>query len=112
VAQHEVVVGYVGRATVFPGRTGDGIHSLGDVTYVIDENLLGWPIQRGHAAPLREVLERGASRGDIPATADPSRMISALMGPLYYRRWFSREPIDDQFVKMIVRSVISSQFAP
>ena len=63
-------------------------------------------IQRAHAAPLREVLERAASRGDIPATADPSRMISALMGPLYYRRWFSREPIDDQFVKMIVRSVI------
>jgi hypothetical protein len=36
-------------------------------------------------------------------------MISALIGPLYYRRWFSREPIDDQFVKTIVRNVISSQ---
>jgi hypothetical protein len=36
-------------------------------------------------------------------------MISALIGPLYYRRWFSREPIDDPFVKMIVSNVISSQ---
>jgi hypothetical protein len=41
-------------------------------------------IQRGHAVPLREVPERAASRGDIPATADPSPMISALTGPLYY----------------------------
>lgn len=68
-------------------------------------------IQRGHAAPLREVIERAASRGLISAAADPSSMVSALIGPLYYRRWFSREPIDDQFVKTIVRNVISSQRA-
>src|ERR1700734_1262750 len=66
-------------------------------------------IQRGHAAPLREVLERAAGRGLISASADPSSMVSALIGPLYYRRWFSREPIDDQFVKTIVRNVLSSQ---
>ena len=65
-------------------------------------------IQRGHAAPLREVLERAASRGEIAVTADPSHMISALIGPLYYRRWFSREPIDDQFLKSIVRNVVSA----
>jgi hypothetical protein len=33
-------------------------------------------------------------------------MISALIGPLYYRRWFSREPIDEQFVKTIASNVI------
>lgn len=38
-------------------------------------------------------------------------MVSALIGPLYYRRWFSCEPIDDPFVKRIVRNVISSQQA-
>jgi hypothetical protein len=38
-------------------------------------------------------------------------MVSALIGPLYYRRWFSPEPIDDQFVKTIVRNVISGQQA-
>src|ERR1700734_1655529 len=66
-------------------------------------------IQRGHAAPLREVIERAAGRGLISPAADPSSMVSALIGPLYYRRWFSREPIDDQFVKTIVRNVLSSQ---
>lgn len=68
-------------------------------------------IQRGHAAPLRKVIERAAGRGLISATADPATMVSALIGPLYYRRWFSREPIDDQFVKTIVSNVISSQRA-
>jgi AcrR family transcriptional regulator len=68
-------------------------------------------IQRGHAAPLREVIERAADRGLISAATDPSSMMSALIGPLYYRRWFSREPIDDQFVTTIVRNVISSQRA-
>lgn len=68
-------------------------------------------IQRGHAAPLREIIERAAGRGELVATADPSSMVSALVGPLYYRRWFSREPIDDRFVKTIVRGVIGSHRA-
>lgn len=66
-------------------------------------------IQHGHAAPLREVIDRAAGRGEIAATADRSAMIAELMGPLFYRRWFSREPIDNQFVKKIVSNVISGQ---
>jgi hypothetical protein len=38
-------------------------------------------------------------------------MIAALLGPLFYRRWFSREPIDDQFVKTVAKVVIASQRA-
>jgi len=63
-------------------------------------------IQHGHAEPLREVLERAADRGELAMAADRSTMIAGLMGPLFYRRWFSREPIDDQFIKTIVRNVI------
>jgi AcrR family transcriptional regulator len=69
-------------------------------------------IQRGHAIALRKVLERAADRGELPATADRSVMVSALIGPLYYRRWFSREPIDDRFVQAIVRNVISGEARP
>jgi AcrR family transcriptional regulator len=64
-------------------------------------------IQRGHAAALRRVIERAADRGELPANADRAAMISALIGPLYYRRWFSREPIDQAFVETIVSNVIS-----
>lgn len=63
-------------------------------------------IQRGHAAPLREVLDRAINRGDLPADADLSALVAALLGPLFYRRWFSREAIDARFVKTIVGRAI------
>lgn len=68
-------------------------------------------IQHGHAAPLKEVIKRAADRGEIRATAHPSSMVAALLGPLFYRRWFSRKPLDDQFLKTIARVVIGNQRA-
>jgi AcrR family transcriptional regulator len=64
-------------------------------------------IQRGHAGPIRQVIARAADRGELPPATDRSAMVSALVGPLYYRRWFSREPIDDQFVTTIVHNVLA-----
>jgi AcrR family transcriptional regulator len=68
-------------------------------------------IQHGHAAPLREVLDRAARRGELAAAADRPTIVAALLGPLFYRRWFSREPIDDQFINTIARNVTSRQRA-
>ena len=65
-------------------------------------------IQRGHAAPLREVLKRAATRGELPPDADPSTIVATLLGPLFYRRWFSREPIDDTFVREIAKRAIAA----
>jgi AcrR family transcriptional regulator len=64
-------------------------------------------LQRWHAAPLRAALERAALRGEIPPEADLSAIAAALLGPLYFRRWFSREPINDSFVDLIVQGVLS-----
>ena len=64
-------------------------------------------IQRGHAAPLQEIITRAAHKGEIPINTDPSTMIAALLGPLFYRRWFSRESLDDTFVKAVAQNVIS-----
>jgi AcrR family transcriptional regulator len=63
-------------------------------------------IQRGHASALRTVLERAVERHDLPADTDIAAMISALIGPLYYRRWFSRERIDEPFVRGLVENVV------
>ena len=64
-------------------------------------------LQRWHAAPLRAALERAALSGEIPPEADLSAIAAALRGPLYFRRWFSREPINDSFVDLIVQGVLS-----
>jgi AcrR family transcriptional regulator len=63
-------------------------------------------IQRRHAAPLRTALDRAARRGEIPSTADRDAITAALLGPLFYRRWFSREPIDVKFLDMIIRGAV------
>jgi AcrR family transcriptional regulator len=64
-------------------------------------------IQHGHAAPLRVALDRAAIRGQIPPAADRNAIAAALLGPLFYRRWFSREQIDAEFMEMIIRSAIA-----
>jgi AcrR family transcriptional regulator len=64
-------------------------------------------LQRWHAAPLRAALERAVLRGEIPAEADLSSIAAALLGPLYFRRWFSREPINEGFMEMIVHGVLA-----
>ena len=64
-------------------------------------------IQRGHAAPLRAALDRAALKAEIPPAADRDAIAAALLGPLFYRRWFSREQIDAEFVEMIIRSAIA-----
>ena len=64
-------------------------------------------IQHGHAAPLRAALDRAARRGEIPPAADRNALAAALLGPLFYRRWFSREQIDAEFTEMIIRSALA-----
>ena len=63
-------------------------------------------IQLGHTTPLQTVIRRAMDKGELPASADPSVMIAALLGPLFYRRWFSRETLDESFVKGIVANVV------
>jgi len=65
-------------------------------------------IQIGHTGPYLQVLERARLRGELPAGADPSTLVAQLVGPLFYRRWFSRESIDARFVKRVVAAAIPS----
>ncbi|UUZ87204.1 TetR/AcrR family transcriptional regulator C-terminal ligand-binding domain-containing protein [Paenibacillus sp. P26] len=53
-------------------------------------------------------MQRAADRGELSADIDVSTIVAALLGPLFYRRWFSREPIDDPFVKTIIQRVLAS----
>ena len=64
-------------------------------------------LQRWHAAPLRAALERAAFKRGDPPRKQPQRDRCRIAGPLYYRRWFSREPINGSFVDLIVRGVLA-----
>lgn len=55
--------------------------------------------------PFIEAAERGSARGELPAGLTASGAAAALIGPLYFRRWFSREEIDQPFIDAVVASV-------
>ena len=63
-------------------------------------------IQHGHATPYLRVIERGKQKGQIAPALDGATIVAELVGPLFYRRWFSREALDEKFVKGVVRTVI------
>jgi AcrR family transcriptional regulator len=62
-------------------------------------------LQQNYSAPLRTVIRRAIQRRELPKTTDVDVLIAALTGPLFYRRWFSREPVTDAFAKQIIRCV-------
>jgi AcrR family transcriptional regulator len=63
-------------------------------------------IQLGHATPYLRVIERGKQKGQVAPALDGATIVAELVGPLFYRRWFSREALDEKFVKSVVRTVI------
>jgi AcrR family transcriptional regulator len=65
-------------------------------------------IQRGHAAPFLDVIARAVRRGEVPAAVDAAALVASLLGPLFYRRWFSREPLEDEFVRAVIANVLGS----
>ena len=57
-------------------------------------------------SPVGTMVERAQQRGELPKRLDPSHVIAQILGPLFYRRWFSREAIDERFLDGIVTRVV------
>lgn len=51
---------------------------------------------------FRVIVERAQGRGELNRQTDPAEVIAAILGPLFYRRWFSREPLDERFVRGVI----------
>jgi AcrR family transcriptional regulator len=63
-------------------------------------------LHAGIMAPLYSVIERARERGELPRNCVASELVATVVGPLFYRRWFSREPLDERFVKAVVDRAI------
>ncbi len=63
-------------------------------------------LQHGYSAPLETAILRAVGRGELPEDTDVAMLIAALTGPLFYRRWFSREPLTAAFAKQIVKKIV------
>jgi len=53
-------------------------------------------------APFEAVVERAKARGELPPRRAASDVVAALVGPLFYHRWFSKQKLDKRFVTAIV----------
>lgn len=62
-------------------------------------------LQRGYSAVLRDVLLEAVGKGKLPKNTDVPALIAMLVGPLFYRRWFSREVVSDVFAEQIIAQV-------
>jgi AcrR family transcriptional regulator len=63
-------------------------------------------LQQGYSAPFETIIQRALRKGELPDDTDAAVLIAALTGPLFYRRWFSREPLTDDFAEQIVLRVL------
>jgi hypothetical protein len=57
---------------------------------------------------LVTVIERAQERGELPKTQDAREMVAGILGPIFYRRYFSREPLDEAFAKKVVERALKS----
>jgi AcrR family transcriptional regulator len=55
---------------------------------------------------FQTVVERGRQRGELPPGRGVSEVVACVIGPLFYRRWFSREALDERFVNGVIESAV------
>jgi AcrR family transcriptional regulator len=58
-------------------------------------------------AAVQELLERGVASGDLRADLDVATVMDQLAGAVYYRVLISGEPLDDDYARRLVRSVVA-----
>lgn len=58
--------------------------------------------------PLRRRLETARRDGELASTTDVELMVGLLVGPLFYRRYITRQPMSAAFAKRVVDAVLAS----
>jgi AcrR family transcriptional regulator len=53
-------------------------------------------------------LRQAVDQGELIADADIDAVVSLMVGPLFYRRFVSRQPAPPEFVRQVVRSALAS----
>ena len=59
-------------------------------------------------APFHTIIERSNARGETLPDKPAAHLIAAIVGPLFYRRWFSKEAIDDRFIEVTINVAVTA----
>ena len=52
------------------------------------------------------VAARAKQRHELRGDVEPTELTAVVAGPLFYRRWFSRQKLDDAFVNRVVERAL------
>jgi AcrR family transcriptional regulator len=63
----------------------------------------------GMMSAFGAIAARAQERGELDDSYDASDLTAAIAGPLFYRRWFSRQRLDEAFVRGVVERALSSR---
>ncbi|MFI7585704.1 TetR/AcrR family transcriptional regulator [Spongisporangium articulatum] len=63
-------------------------------------------LHAGLMAPFVVISDRARARGELAAGRGSADVAAAVAGPLFYRRWFSRESLDAAFVSHVVEDAL------
>jgi AcrR family transcriptional regulator len=66
----------------------------------------------GMTAAFGLIAAQAQARGELDPNFDVSELTAAIAGPLFYRRWFSRQKLDDAFVRGVVERALSWSKVP
>ena len=64
-------------------------------------------LHAGLMRPFREVIDAAKGSGELSVDRDESAMVAQIVGPLFYRRWFSKEPIDEGFLATVIARALA-----
>lgn len=65
-------------------------------------------LHKSFMAPFQAIVERAKVRGEIQPDKSIPHLIAAVVGPLFYRRWFSKEQIDERFADEMIDAAIKA----
>lgn len=66
-------------------------------------------LQDEYSSVFRDLLSAAVVQGKLSKNTDVSVLIALLVGPLFYRRWFSREVVSGDFAEQVVAQVLGAQ---
>ena len=58
-------------------------------------------------SPISTIVDRANEKGELAKKLDSDEIVAQILGPLFYRRWFSREPLDNRFVSSVVARIVN-----
>jgi hypothetical protein len=62
--------------------------------------------------PLRRRLEAARRDGELPPSTDIELVVGLLVGPMFYRRYITRQPTSTAFAQRVVDAVLAGAAPP